>query len=185
MKPDELEKFVTQNRDGFDDFEPDPAIFAQVQQNIKPARKFNPVKILWRAAAIIIIFVSSYFFHDYQSEKRQVNQLIEQADENQIKEARLFFEARAYYSSMIQNKEKEVFALTKNYPKIKKELKDEFKEIDKEIKSLQNDLKDGVSNQEIIEAMIQNYRIKLEILENVWHELSTEVKEEKTQSNEI
>jgi len=111
--------------------------------------------------------------------------LIEQADANQIEEAKSFFDAKAYYTSMINSKEKEVFDLSKNYPEIKRELLSEFKEIDSEQNELQIDLKDGASNKEIIDAMIQNYRIKLDILESVLRELSTETNDEKHQEYEI
>ena len=185
MKTDELEKFVIENRDGFDDFDPDPAIWAQVQKNVKPVRKISATRILLRVAAVIVIFISSYVFHDYQTESSRATFMMEQADANQIEAAKNFFEAKAYYTSMIGSKEREVFELSKNYPQIKKELISEFKEIDQEQNELQKDLKDGASNKEIIEAMIQNYRIQLDILESVLYELSTEINDEKYQENEI
>ncbi len=185
MKTDELEKFVIENRNGFDDLEPDTALFAKVQKNIKPTRKITASKIILRIAAVIVIFFSSYIFHDYQEERNRATFLIEQADANQIEQAKDYFDAKAYYTSMIGNKEKEVFSLSKNYPQIKRELLSEFKEIDKEQNELQKDLKDGASNKEIIDAMIQNYRIKLDILESVLKELSTETNDNKYQENEI
>lgn len=185
MKKDELEKYVIENRNGFDNFDPDPALFAQVQENIRPKRKISVSKIFLRIAAVIVIFISSYILHDYQSESNRATFLMEQADAVQIEEAKNFFDAKAYYTSIIGSKEKEVFGLSKNYPQIKKELISEFKEIDQEQSELQKDLKDGASNKEIIDAMIQNYRIKLDILENLLLELSTETNDKKYQENEI
>ena len=185
MKSDELEKFVSQNRDDFDDFTPDPAIWAQVQKNIEPKKTISIKRIMYRAAAVLVIFISSYVFHDYRSEKKQSALLMEQADEEQIQEARNFFETKAYYTSMIGNKQKEVFSLTKDYPELTKELRTEFKEVDQQLSDLQKDLKDGASNEEIIEAMIQNYRLKLAILEDVLLELSSENTNEKPLEHEI
>jgi hypothetical protein len=51
---------------------------------------------------------------------------------------------------------------------------------------LKKDLKDNVANQEVIEAMIQNYRIKLQLLEDMLNLLKqNETKSEKTKSNEL
>jgi len=48
-----------------------------------------------------------------------------------------------------------------------------------EYEAIKNDLKDNVANDQIIEAMIQNYRLKLRILE----ELQSEIKQEKNKEN--
>ncbi|PKP32686.1 MAG: hypothetical protein CVU00_11520 [Bacteroidetes bacterium HGW-Bacteroidetes-17] len=167
MKTDDLEKFVSENRDGFDDFTPDPALWAQVQKNIKPTRSFSFQKVIYRAAAVIVIFILSYYYHDYRYENKQAALLLEYADPVQIENAKNFFEAKAYYASMIVNKEKEVSELTKDFPELRRELKLEFQEVDKRLSELQKDLKDEASNEIIIEAMIQNYRQKLSILEDI------------------
>ena len=43
----------------------------------------------------------------------------------------------------------------------------EFQMLDSAYVELKNDLKDNVDNEEVINAMIQNYRIKLQILEQI------------------
>ena len=185
MKTDDLEKFVNENRDGFDDFSPNPALWVQVHKNIKPVKIFSFAKMIYRAAAVIVIFISSYYYHDYRYENKQAALLLEYADPAQIENAKNFFEAKAYYASLILNKEKEVFDLTKDFPEIKKELKNEFKEFDKQISELQKDLKDEASNEMIIEAMIQNYRQKLTILEDILLALKNEKNDKNNIQHEI
>jgi len=177
MKTDDLEKFVIDNREEFDEFTPDPAVWAQIQSDIKPVRKISWTKIAMRAAAVVVIFITSYVFHDYMSHQDNINMLAEEADAESIEEANSFYEAKAYYTSMIENRQEEVNGLVKEYPEIKKDLKTEFKELDGVLTDLQKDLKDGAANEMIVEAMIQNYRIKLEILEEVLNELKIEKKD--------
>jgi hypothetical protein len=51
---------------------------------------------------------------------------------------------------------------------------------------LKKDLKDNIANQEVIEAMIQNYRIKLQLLEDMLKLLKeNENKSENTKSHEL
>ena len=185
MKTDELEKFVNENREGFDEFSPDPAIWVQIQKNVTTIKTFSIYKLMLRVAAVIVIFISSYIFHDYRSENKESALLIETADQTQLDEAKNFFEAKAYYATLIVKKEKEVFKLAKNYPEITKELKTEFKEVDQELSELQKDLKDEAMNEVIIEAMIQKYRLKLSILEEVLFALSADKNNQKKPQHEI
>ena len=74
-------------------------------------------------------------------------------------------EADAYYAEIIKKKKAEIFNCTADNPDVKKEINNEFGQLDKAFKALQNDLKENVDNSQVIEAMIQNYRMKLEVLE--------------------
>ena len=65
MKQDKLEKFVSENRQAFDEFEPSLQNWEQINKNIQPKKPNLFLKISWQVAAAIVIFVSSYYFHDY------------------------------------------------------------------------------------------------------------------------
>lgn len=94
MKTDELEKFVNENREGFDEFTPDPAIWAQIQKNTTKVKTFSIYKLMLRVAAVVVIFVSSYLFHDYRSESKRSALLMKQADQSQLEEARNFLKLK-------------------------------------------------------------------------------------------
>ena len=76
-------------------------------------------------------------------------------------------EARAYYSGQITNMEAEVYRIAGQDSPLKAEIDTEFEELDRMFTELKADLKDNAANEEVIEAMIQNYRIKLHILEEI------------------
>ena len=67
MKEEKLEKFLRENRDKFDVYDPDPAIW----HKIKPARKViedKPVNwkvIGWRGVAAGIVFIISLLIAEY------------------------------------------------------------------------------------------------------------------------
>jgi hypothetical protein len=56
----------------------------------------------------------------------------------------------------------------------------DLEELDEVYLELKEDLKDNVANPEVIEAMILNYRVKLEILEDLLNQL----KEKENQDDE-
>jgi hypothetical protein len=75
--------------------------------------------------------------------------------------------------------------LTRN-PDIEKELKADMEHIDRICSEIKRDLKDNVANQEVVEALIQNYKIKILLLEDMLSKMKESEKEpEKRDSNEL
>ena len=64
-------------------------------------------------------------------------------------------------------------------------MRPESRELDKIYKGLKNDLKDNVSNEEVIEAMIQNFRLKLQLLEEIQRQLQSQKSNRKQPSHEL
>ena len=56
---------------------------------------------------------------------------------------------------------------------------EDFTEMDKAFLELKEDLKDDVDNEEVVEAMINNYRLKLKILERIMIEIEEKDNESK------
>jgi hypothetical protein len=71
-------------------------------------------------------------------------------------------------------------------PEVEKELDSDMARIDSICTDIRNDLKDNVDNQEVIEALIRNYRIKIKILEDMLLILKkSEDENSKKESHEI
>jgi hypothetical protein len=95
-------------------------------------------------------------------------------------------ETEVYYKTQMNTLYLEAKPLLINQPVIARELKNDMAHLDSIRTDLKKDLKDNVANQEVIEAMIQNYRIKLQLLEDMLNLLKqNETKSEKTKSNEL
>jgi hypothetical protein len=188
MNPDKLEKYILDHRDQFDDQEPGPSVWGRVDTRKTPVIRINWKDITWKAAAVAAIFVASYFFHDYMAsrnhpELNQVGENIQDASP-MVKE---LIEAEAYYTSLINLKKDEVFRLTASNPDVRREIDMEMVDLDRVFSELKDDLKDNADNEEVIEAMIQNYRLKLDILEDILLQLkqSHESQNEKDHENTI
>jgi allophanate hydrolase subunit 1 len=92
-------------------------------------------------------------------------------------------ESKAYYTRLIDSKTEQVFLLTANQPSLRTEIQEEMKQLDQEFLELQNDLYDLTDSEEVLAAMIQNYRLKLQILEETMLQLKAQSKE-KNQDHE-
>jgi len=81
-------------------------------------------------------------------------------------------EAEAYYTNLVNQKLDELKPVIANCPSIQEELNYDMSELDSVYIDLKKDLKDNMANQEVIEAIIENYRLKVSILEDILSELS-------------
>jgi hypothetical protein len=168
MSPDKLEKYILDHRQEFDDLEPDPSVWERVDTRKTPVIRINWKDIAWKAAAVAVIFTASYYFHDFMASRNQQKQeMLGNNNGEASPMVRELIEAEAYYSSQINLKKDEVFRLTAQNPEVRHEVDLELIDLDRVYNELKEDLKDNAANEEVIEAMIQNYRLKLEILEDM------------------
>jgi hypothetical protein len=161
---DTFEEFVRGHRDEFDLHDPDPKLWKDIEKEISKKKFLSWKFYLTRAAVVLLIFTCSFvlqqlwFKGDLKIAKHQKNKMIE------IPELK---EAEIYYTGVINNKLREVEPMLVKYPTMDKELHNDLFQLDSICLGLKNDLKDNVANQEVIEAMISNYRQRISILEDM------------------
>jgi hypothetical protein len=175
---DRLEQFILRNKEEFDVYTPS----LKVEKNIKFRKSKNLYivqKIMKNAAVFLLIFGASYFFHS----KFPLDSLFNSDSRIEMEYPELY-EAKQFYTKQVDYKMQEVSKHLENYPEIKEELNYEFNELDSVYKSLKDDLKEDIANEEVVNAMIQNYKLKLQILEEILKKLQRiENKEEKNKKH--
>ena len=171
MKPDKLEKFILDNRNDFDDQLPSQESWDKIKANIRPVIRINWTARLVRVAAAVVIFVTTYIFIDYNFIDNGLASFAYQNETELYENIPVLVEAKAYYSGQISNMETEVYRIAGEDSPIKTEINAEFEDLDRVFAELKADLKDDAANEEVIEAMIQNYRIKLQILAEILNQL--------------
>jgi hypothetical protein len=185
MKKDKLEQFVIDNRDEFDELIPSPMLWDKIEKRESKIIQLNWRTIGLRVAAVVVIFISSYYFHDFVQNRnaRQNVAASETGLDGQNNMYQELAEAEFYYTSQIEETREAVFYLTSSNHRLRDEINTEMLELDKVFRELKNDLHDNADNQEVIVAMIQNYRLKLEILKDILQQLKAS-KNEKNNNNE-
>ncbi len=189
MTKDRLEEFVSNHRDEFDNIEPSMDLWKPISntdnniykaENGPKRRSIYNSSLKWvtRIAAALIIFAGSYYFHDYRSNQQQLA-----VGNDQIKNSKLYntlLEAEYYYTAQIGVEKQKLYSMTVGNSPIRMEIKNELVELDNEFQRLKEDLNDNADNEEIISAMIQNYRLKLNILQDMMIQLQEDNKEKNT-----
>lgn len=175
METDKLEKYILENRETFDDMEPGAKVWVGIEK-----QKNRTIRLRWktfgiRAAAVVAIFISSYYFHDFMQGYNNSRKVIV-LDENVQNRNDMYHElqeARHYYTSQIEETKAVVFRIIDNNTDLKNEIDSELLDLDKVLLELKSDLKDNVNNEEVVVAMIQNYRLKLNILKDILKHLKS------------
>ncbi|MCB2218780.1 MAG: hypothetical protein KQI35_00190 [Bacteroidetes bacterium] len=184
MKQDKLEQFIRANRREFDAMEPPDDLWNKIKptSSIDPKKTFK--KYALRIAAAITIFLAAWFSNDLI----RSFQFDHGADEMknlspaQMEQYQLLMEAELFYTSRINQARSDLTILAGEDKTIIRDINSDLSELDEVFEDLKNDLMDNGDNQEVIEAMIQNYRIKLDILEQMLEQLR---RSEINQKNEV
>lgn len=169
MKQDRLESFVSENRHEFDRLEPSDktweAISKRLEEQASKPRTFVWLKV---AAVVAVALLSATLVYQQRfSERRQEVKAL-QADP----ELRELIEAEAYYSHEVNDKMSEIQKCYKIHPELKAEVESDLNELEKMYLSLKSDLRENISNKEVIEAMIENNRVRLKLVDDVLEQIN-------------
>jgi len=170
MKPDRLESFVKENRHEFDRIEPSEELWESISSRLIEKPKQRTVRFIWwKVAAIVtvMILVPAIVYQVKFSEKTQTAKAVQIDPEVQE-----LLEAEAFYSQEVSGKLAEIQKCYKVYPELKGEIDGDLKELEAMYRSLKIDLKENISNKEVIEAMIENNRNRMKLVDDVLSQIN-------------
>ncbi|WP_103071496.1 hypothetical protein [Aquimarina sediminis] len=176
---DDFEKYIVENKDVFDEHKADRS---KMWNNIESSLDKDPKTIrLWRspllklAASILILigtyttinlFITATFNHN--SKNNIVHQELRDID--------------TYYKDLVSFQ----IQLVKNNPKLQPEDKEEFlsfmDELDEEYNTLKLEMAKNLNNEFILEAIVNNYKKRIELIENLLKQINDSKKSNDNES---
>jgi hypothetical protein len=179
---DRLEEYIKKNRNSLDIQEPSPEVWDRIGKDLKSGRKPMKTWLSVAASVIVIIGISLLF---YQLGRNSVGRNMASAD-GEMPARQQLKEAEAYYTSQINALYTEAQPMLTANPDLQAELNSDIAQIDSIYADLKKDLRDNIANQEVVEALIRNYTIKIRILEDMLTILKEdENNREKNKSHEL
>lgn len=179
---DKLERYILEKRDDLDRYRPDNSVWERIERETHK-KKPSFIKIFSRVAVLIILAGLPFLLFYYIDVLSQGNksERYEGYISSELKEAEL------YYTIKVDGLLEKTRPLLTDKPDLEKELMDDILKLDSICNQIKNDLRDNVSNQEVIEALILNYRTKVEILEEMLSVLEEKenLNPQNTQSHEL
>ncbi|WP_026473082.1 hypothetical protein [Alkaliflexus imshenetskii] len=180
-----LDRFIRENREAFDSGSPSDAVWQRIAAQSGATKKqpliLRPVFRRMAAAMVLMLisfsigkwlFLPNGEFDSYHSEAA-------------VDASKDFRDAAFYYEVQINKRMEKVNELSANYPAIRKGIEMDFSELDTVLQELKDDLNDDVANADVVEAMIMNYRLKLQILEQIMEFLEGQYEDENNENNEV
>jgi len=157
---DRLEKFIKSHREEMDDKSPSEELWKSIESEIKTDAgqiKISKSVIFWRAAAVILLLISSWLVIDKLNQSNPGNdEAIIAATNPQLTEA------ENYYISLIAEKKKEISVMSEKYD-LGADFLNEIDALDSMYAVLKQDLHQG-DEEQLVDAMILNLQFRIEIL---------------------
>ena len=174
---DKLKQWVAGQRDEFEvyDFEPELS-WENIESQIgKQSVKKNKRKKIWYsiAASLVILLIASVAFVIGQANGTQPAERLFAANQE-------LADARDFYTSEINYRMEAARGLVSN-----EQIFEDINELDKAFSELKDDLKDHADNEEVVVAMIENYQLRLKILDRILEQLrkDSEPKKQSVEEN--
>jgi hypothetical protein len=162
---DDLEEYIMKHREELDGYKPSSGIRKRLGKSLG-TDKNSVFRLLSIAAMITVILGSAVLFlrPGFNQSGRSLR------DNNNRMNPQTGFhlkETEIYYNNLATSLYAEAIPMLAGKPEIQKELSMDLSQIDSICGEIKKDLKDNIANRDVVEALIQNYRIKIRILEDM------------------
>jgi hypothetical protein len=168
MQTDRLEEFIKANREEFDQLEPSDKVWEQISKSTRKTRKVSLAQYFMRVAAVLTIAV----IFSVILIKTNVFSPGGLALKNMDPELQELIEAEAYYAGQVNGKLEEIRKCYDTFPEIKDEVESDLIELQEMYNSLKTDLNENISKKAVIEAMIENNRYRLKMVDEVLDQIN-------------
>jgi len=168
MKTDRLEEFINENREAFDLYEPSDKVWEQISKSKRKSKTVTFTTYFLRVAAVIAVAI----VFSVVVIKTNIFKSDDFAEQNKDPELRELIEAEAFYASQVNDKMDEIRKCYIIFPEIKEEVETDLTELQEMYDVLKIDLKDNISKKAVIEAMIENNRYRLKMVDQVLDQIN-------------
>jgi len=172
MKRDPLKDFIDENREAFNEsFDIDASWAAMQEKTQKRQQFFSSRSLRWLKVAASVIIISGIGFYFLSDSSNNPSIAVNDAPATELPQrisdlSPELSEVEFHYASSIDEMMKEAVELD-----VSQELLEELAEIDAEQNRLQEEIGMYVNQERVIKAIIKNYRLKLELMEEMLQDL--------------
>lgn len=170
MKRDRLETFVETNRHEFDIHEPSDRLWDSISEKLDKEPAKSKKRFSWMKVAAVFAFMIVGSSVIYQQKFGRQTALVNSGTLDP--EVQELIEAEAYYAQEVSGKLVEIQKCYAIYPELKIEIESDLNELEMMYHDLKNDLKENISNKEVIEAMIENNRYRMKLVDDVLEQIN-------------
>lgn len=162
---EKIEEYIRKNREDLDRHTPSGEVWKGIRKGMQ-GKRIRAARWIIAAAMIVVVFTTAALFYVAENRKdtafaaRNTEALI-MRNNPQLRETEI------YYDNLVNDLYREATPLLTSHPDVNKELISDLSQLDSICADIKKDLRENIANQEVIEALVNNYRIKIRILENM------------------
>ncbi|WP_448701028.1 hypothetical protein ACFGVR_02975 [Mucilaginibacter sp. AW1-3] len=180
-----LENFIKNNKEEFDELEPDFELWNKIEKALPPKEVITPKReaktfslgFVMRVAAIVFVVMTIGFVFYVKNQTPPTPTLAQINPE--------YAQQQKHYASLVANKRQELKTLAKTDPELYTEFSGEIAKMDSTYKKLNNDLATSPNQESVLRAMIRNLQIQTEVLNQQLQVIEQFNEMKKEQKNEI
>lgn len=172
MKKDTFKDFIDEHKEEFDFIEPSESTWKGIDTEIRKEKRLFDSKVFLRIAASLFLILGAAWIA-LQIINLPVDNFAEKTEDSEINSEYVFSEmsdelaeVEHYYVSEVSLKESEL----SNY-KVDKDLLEEVDFLKEEFEQLKFEMENSADPMKVVEAMINNYQLRLEILQSILDQL--------------
>ena len=183
--PNEMERFIRDNRESFDVHQPPKRIWEEIEKEIgKPKPEIRVVRLTafrWSAAAAVVILVSlaAWVFTRPGQDTRSGLPTLASQDPVVAEIDPQYARMVAQFNGMIDAKQKEIQAIEKDNPELFRQFSGDIRRLDSTYQVLRNTLSANPNKEQLLKAMIGNLQMQISLL-NQQLEIIEQVKKPKS-----
>ena len=184
---DKLNDFIQNNIDEFDDKMPSPFVWDKIKEEREQShlssgktKTFVLSTVWYKVAAAILLMSNTYFAYLLTNKDSvEVAEIHIEQEQIDVQPTRLsplyveFTKVELVYQSQVSNKMRRLRTYQNKFPEVNQEVEAELKELSRDFNQLKAELDNEVMDEIIIQAMVENYQIRLQILEDILSQIST------------
>ncbi|MBC7851389.1 MAG: hypothetical protein H7Y31_16720 [Chitinophagaceae bacterium] len=192
----QLDDFIRNNRDEFDNDEPSAELWNKIDQRLgaggRKSRLVSMNRTRWMAAASVIVLIgfATYFMINKTSTKADPVVAILPAVNDSIADKKLLNEINPAYAKevyhftqLIEIKQDELKQIAKEDPELYKEFVKDIDQLDSSYNLLKRELPANPNREQLLEAMIRNLQVQMDLL-NQQLQVIQQIKQSKNKSDE-
>jgi len=164
----DLDKIIKENRQSFDVFEPGEGHFDRFEEKLlefnKSKKTFTIGYMLKAAVITIMVVLSGLWVYDNINVRSNKGIALSQVSKE-------YGEVELYYTQQVNQRYEEINQLQFIDSTQKSMLMKELSEMDSIYENLKKDLTTNPNDQRVINAMIQHYQLKVEVMNHILSQL--------------
>ncbi len=174
MKKTKIERFIRDNREDFDTFEPSVNLWAKIEEHLpqnqeevsSPNQAFigNLVKKQphffarhWKIAASVALIIACFSVVYVSKNQQNAETFVANVSPEYGKQV-------SQYVSLVESKREELDNLAQQNPELYQEFSEDLEKLNQDYQNLKTELPQTPNQEDLVKAMIQNLQVQVDIL---------------------